>query len=261
MPEEAPETAEYPITNQDAMPAHSPDLLTLLDQKSRMVKSEINCVQIGTVQSFDPTTQTASVSINLSRIVDGSVKAYPVLAQVPVIILQGGLGALTFPIASGDPCLVFFCDRNIDSWVTTGLVSAPESERVHDLSDGIALVGIRSPLNLITSYLSNGVHAWHGASKDAALSLEEGVKAQLEHKTAKLTLIDQQEASLIQGENGVKVEDKIAIHVGIATLKAALDALCSAISGGGVDSSTHRIDASTQAAIAAAQALIDGVLK
>lgn len=255
-----PEQPEFPITKQDQLPAHTPDLAALLDAKLRSVKSEINCAQIGTIQSFDPATQTANVSLNFMRIVEKSVKQYPVLINIPVLVMQGGSGAITFPIAAGDPCLVLFCDRNIDSWVTSGLVSPPESERVHDLSDGIAVVGIRPLSSPISGYASNGVHSWHGTEKEAKLSLEASVKAQLEHKTARVTLIDEQEASLIQGSNGIKVEEKIDVHVGSATLKQALDSLCTALLNW-VDTHNDTPNAATITAINNAKTLIDGILK
>lgn len=257
---ETPKTPEYPITRQDQEPAYIPDLAALLDKHGRDLKAQINCVQVGTIQNFDPDKQRASVSLNFFRIVEKTVKPYPIMVDVPVVVLTGGAGALTFPINAGDQCLVFFCDRNMDSWAVTGLLSPPESERVHDLSDGIALVGIRPIQNPILSYESNGVHLYHGDDKDAKLSLEAAVKAQLLHKTARCTLIDGQEATLTQGSNEVSVQDKISLKVGSQTLKLLMDQLCDVLTNW-VDTRGDTPNSATLTAIANLKTAMDGFLK
>jgi hypothetical protein len=52
------------------------------------------------------------------------------------------------PIQSGDTCLVLFCDRDLDNWFESGQITTLNSNRVHDLSDGVALVGIRHKQNV-----------------------------------------------------------------------------------------------------------------
>jgi len=69
-----------------------------------------------------------------------------------VFILSGGTGHLTFPIASGDPCLVLFNDRDLDLWWSTGNTAIPNSDRAHDLSDGLILVGFRNQTNPISPF-------------------------------------------------------------------------------------------------------------
>ncbi len=132
-----------------------PDLCLILDQESDLIKSEINCVSLGTIQTFYPDSQTADISLNYKRVsLYGTTPPvdYQLLVKCPVVVLNGGGGCLTFPIASGDSCLVLFCDREIDTWFTNSGVNAPQSARVHDLNDGIALVGIRNALNPISDY-------------------------------------------------------------------------------------------------------------
>jgi hypothetical protein len=68
----------------------------------------------------------------------------PVLVDVPIIYPGGGGFIMTFPIAAGDDCLVIFADRCIDSWWQSGGIQNPAELRLHDLSDGFALVGPRS---------------------------------------------------------------------------------------------------------------------
>jgi len=103
-----------------------------------------------TIQSLYTDTKTNKKSwINL-----------PLLLDV-IVVLQGG-GGMTFttPISAGDECLVVFASRCIDAWWQNGSTNAagtiqpsPQSElRMHDLSDGFAIVGLRSNPRVLTNY-------------------------------------------------------------------------------------------------------------
>ena len=51
---------------------------------------------------------------------------------------------MTFPIKTGDECLVVFACRAIDVWWQSGGVQPPAETRMHDLSDGFVIpVGVR----------------------------------------------------------------------------------------------------------------------
>jgi len=126
-------------------PTTEPDLYDLLMRFKRETMYATNCAQVGTIESYNSTNNTASVSINIKRrLVNDEIVDYPVLADLPVFILSGGGASITLPISKGDTCLVIFNDRNIDSWWYTGVSTAPDNNRCHSISDGIALVGIRS---------------------------------------------------------------------------------------------------------------------
>lgn len=66
------------------------------------------------------------------------------LVDVPVVFMGGGAGVLTFPIAAGDEALVIFASRCIDGWWQNGGVQIPPEIRMHDPSDGFAIIGPRS---------------------------------------------------------------------------------------------------------------------
>lgn len=76
----------------------------------------------------------------------------PTLVDVPIVWPGGGGCTLTFPIKPGDECWVIFGSRCIDAWwqqgpgtaEATGDIVVPPFERMHDLSDGVAYVGLRS---------------------------------------------------------------------------------------------------------------------
>ena len=143
----------------------NPSLNDFIDARIRLAMASMNCVSIGTIQSFDSVLQQATVSLNYKRIIkDGAmaannidtvdvIKEYPLLMKCPVVFLRGGSFRLTFPVAKGDTCLVFFSDRDIDVWAETGVVDAPpNSERMHSFSDAIVLVGISSKANPLADF-------------------------------------------------------------------------------------------------------------
>ena len=138
-----------------------PNLMDLLNIFKKQMFFDLNCHHIATIQSFDPEKQTVSATINykksyLRRDADGIYKTvlldYPILLDCPAVILGGGNAALTMPIAKGDQCLMLFNDRDIDNWFQSGQVGAVASARAHSMSDGFALVGVRSLANPLTDY-------------------------------------------------------------------------------------------------------------
>lgn len=68
----------------------------------------------------------------------------PVLINCPVLWQGGGGVTATFPIKANDECLVIFGQRCIDSWWQQGGIQNQAELRLHSISDGFALVGVRS---------------------------------------------------------------------------------------------------------------------
>ena len=112
-------------------------------------QAQIQTAMPGIIQSYNAEAQTCTVQPAIKGRVeypDGSVKSVPLplLVDVPVKFPSGGGFTLTFPVAPGDECLVIFASRCIDAWWQSGGVQEPLATRMHDLSDGFALVGPRS---------------------------------------------------------------------------------------------------------------------
>jgi len=159
----------------------NPELVDVLDVFKREIFFSLNCHAIGTIQSFDAASQTCKATINYAKTVvqtavngkNQSVpKAYPILVNVPVINLFGGPSGITFPIAKGDTCMILFNDKDMDNWFISGDVNAETvSKRSHSLSDGVALVGIRSKRNALTNYDPTKSVWFHGSAK-VSLSAE-----------------------------------------------------------------------------------------
>lgn len=126
-------------------PTANPQMADLINKAKSDVLYNLNAVQLGTIESYDKTKNTASISINFKRqLPTGDVLAYPLLVDCPVFILSGGDCDISMPITKGDQCIILFNDRDIDNWHYSGKVDVPSSARAHSLSDGMALVGVRN---------------------------------------------------------------------------------------------------------------------
>lgn len=142
---------------------NDPTLSDLLDLLKKEIFLNLNCCHVGTVQQFNPSTQTVYATINYTKTyfqlnsVTGLYNpvqvAYPTLINCPLFILRGGPVSLTFPINQGDECLLLFNDRDIDNWYANGTQTQPvASQRLHAFNDAFALVGVRSTPNQLTTY-------------------------------------------------------------------------------------------------------------
>lgn len=152
-------------TNSPQAPVPTPDLSAFIDLALRNALLNTNCHLLGTIQNFDAATQTATIGINQKLSLAGVLKDYPPLVKVPVFVLGGGDRVVTFPVRQGDTCLVLFNDRDFDNWFETGNITTPNSQRFHDLSDGLALVGFRCLANPVDNYSAADVEVRNGQSK------------------------------------------------------------------------------------------------
>lgn len=152
----------------------------LLDIAKRQAALAINCTKVGIIRAFNPATQRADVEIAYKQVKDvmedGTkvYQDYPIIRELPVIVLFGGIDVLTMPITVGDNCLVFFNDSDIDQWAVNGNGKVPTTSRMHDISDGFALVGVRPLSNAINNYLANGIRLSHGGG-NAQIDLTENL--------------------------------------------------------------------------------------
>lgn len=76
----------------------------------------------------------------------------PMLVDVPMVFPTAGGYSITFPVAIGDECLVVFASRCIDGWWQSGGVQEAMEFRMHDLSDGFAIIGTRSQARKVTAW-------------------------------------------------------------------------------------------------------------
>ena len=206
-----------------------PDLRETLTRAMRESALDINCVSVATVQLFDASKQMITATLNYVRVVrdnqgNETLVKYQPLIQCPVMILQGGAGGVTMPIAAGDPCIILFADRDIDNWIQYGTLNgAPNSMRLHDMNDAIAICGINPLSKSISSYLTDGVKIFNGTSF-------------------------------------ITIRNKISLSVGGNKLITALDNLCTALSSW-VDTHGDTPNPATVTAINNVKTLLDGILE
>ncbi|AXF77910.1 phage baseplate assembly protein V [Erwinia tracheiphila] len=133
----------------------------LLDTLHHALSSQLRVAMPGIIQSFDAETVTCTVQPAIKGVIsdqNGSTQsvALPLLVDVPVVFPRGGGVTLTFPVATGDECLVVFADRCIDFWWQNGGVQESVDPRQHDLSDAFALPGPQSQKQKIGAISSSG---------------------------------------------------------------------------------------------------------
>lgn len=117
------------------------------------------CTSIpGHILAFNPDTQTAQVQIGIVRIEVGGVERTPSpLITVPVYFCGGADFSIEYEINPGDEGVIFFSQRCIDGWKTTGGVAKNPIMRFHDMSDAVFLPGIRSQPKVLPSFENNGI--------------------------------------------------------------------------------------------------------
>lgn len=82
--------------------------------------------------------------------------AYPQLLSCPVFTVQGGGVGAVMPVAVNDECYVLFSDRALDGWYANGSAVPLPSRRMHDINDGVVVVGLNSLQNpLLTPLAAN----------------------------------------------------------------------------------------------------------
>lgn len=166
------------------------------------------------VQSYDADKQTieAQPTIRERTIeLNGIVKyvQYPLLINVPILFQQVGGYIISFPIKKGDECLVIFSDLSIDNWWLKGNVQNPVEIRRHDLSDGIAIFGLKNQEKLSlekTKPSENCLSLLNTETGNAIEISEEGIKF---NTTKYTTTIDSIVARLNNHEERIAALEEI----------------------------------------------------
>lgn len=133
--------------------------VTLNDATKAVVNYRLNNLHTalpGSIISYDFSTQKASIQPLLNKVWTAGSNStpandnaanklttpMPVLNNVPVIFPRSGGAGLTFPVNSGDTCLLIFVERSMDLWKSVGGQVSPDDNRKFDLSDAVAIMGL-----------------------------------------------------------------------------------------------------------------------
>lgn len=132
------------------MPSETPDLGEIIAELMAATLGRIETTIPARVVSYDSATQTVTAKPSVSgRYQDSETGelvpyALPTVANVPVWFPAGAGGSLTFPLAPDDDVLLICASRSLDEWKSSGAAECvPQDTRRHDLTDAIALPGLR----------------------------------------------------------------------------------------------------------------------
>jgi hypothetical protein len=119
-------------TDADAVVAYVEDVLR-----------RVNTALPGRIDSYDPSSGKATVQPLLrEKYADGDVVDLPIIPNVPVVFPRTAAASITLPVARGDGVLLLFCQRSMDTWLSSGGIANPDDIRMHSLSDAIAIPGL-----------------------------------------------------------------------------------------------------------------------
>lgn len=191
------------MSSPNTGPLVPPDLRSLFDSERRTSLVNCNKIQIGVIESYDAAKQSATVQLVNQRVVGNSpmvgsaippnptVYPYPLLVDVPVWMFSGGSAFIGMPISKGDPCIVFFNDRDLDPWWTNGTTGAPpNSARIHSLADGMALVGVRPATTPLADLPTDGDHVTFGNKTVTVIEILEAMVATMSATIAACSSLD-----------------------------------------------------------------------
>ena len=138
------------------LPEHMALPEMVLDKALKNLNYDIRVSMPGIIQSFDSSTQTVTVQLaikeKLSINGNTSWQSIPLLVDVPIVVPKAGSFVITVPPTKGDECIVLFQDCCLDAWWQSGGTQNQVELRRHDLSDGVAILGVWSQPNVISNY-------------------------------------------------------------------------------------------------------------
>lgn len=182
------------------------------------------------IMSYDANTRTITAQPAIQRVfTDGEGISGPMnlppCVDVPVIFPGSGAYEITFPINEGDECLLLFSERCIDSWFVSGEPNVPADYRQHDLSDAIAIVGLKS-LNKATPTDNAGMNIGNATNKiaitddDISITIKDSNHITITEESIDLSLNTKAGASRF-----TIAQDKISANINGAILSLNKDGL------------------------------------
>lgn len=171
----------------------------------------------GIIQAVDLEKQTVSVQPAIQGVLtdaDGNSKNVdlPMLVDVPLMWQKGGGFVTTIPVEPGDEVLVVFASRCIDAWWESGAVSAQSEFRMHDLSDGFALLAPTSQKLRVNNVSSSSLQIRNTAG-DTYLEIDRTGKIKVK-ATSSVTI----DATAISIKGSVSIDGSVVQSGGAFTI-------------------------------------------
>jgi len=123
-------------------------LSDIINSALTVALSDVHTICIASITAVNEKTINCKPVIN--RVVKDSDVELPEFVEVPPIFMKGGSSYTAHPIAVGDYCLILITERCFDKWWNGQDFQRPLEMRMHDYSDGFALVGINNLAGLIS---------------------------------------------------------------------------------------------------------------
>lgn len=121
------------------------DLDSIIEKHIKDNQREMNTFIPAVVTKYDPETQTVDVqpSINVVVYSPPSEIELPELQGIPLIYPRSKNSYIHIPIEVGDNIGVIFSQRSLANWKEKGGSNiSTTSSRMHDIADGVAIVGL-----------------------------------------------------------------------------------------------------------------------
>lgn len=130
------------------------DLMSVLKLSLDSFGQDLNCVRVGIIQEFIYKEQIVRAKIASQRLInvnkDGSQTTED-YAEIYAKLCYASPFHL-FPPKVGDECVLLFNDREMESWWVNGSANQRAYNRMHDLTDCIAICGLRSQPKLVNIF-------------------------------------------------------------------------------------------------------------
>ena len=121
----------------------TPELTDLILTAIRANQVELNTCMPGLVEKYNSETQKAIVKLSFKRMTStGDFITRASVEDVPIVFPRIGGKGVVFPIAKGDPVMVIFSQRSLDTWLSEGGEIDLSDTRLHNINDAIAVPGL-----------------------------------------------------------------------------------------------------------------------
>jgi hypothetical protein len=203
----------------------------VVDALLYMVLERISGIRVGAVTAYDQAQRTATVQTVRRRKIWGKPTDQPPLLGVPVGWWRFGGMVLAGEVEAGDTVLLLTCEREVWPWYASGQAHDPQSERMHDATDTIALPWISALTRAITARQPGTL--WIGREDASA-----GITITMGPLPGTTTVEGTGPGSIALGSDAVlgvaRVTDPVAVaSPALQTLKDALDGWVPAANDGG----------------------------
>ena len=122
----------------------SPQLTDLILAAIRANQVELNTCMPAIVEEYDAATQKATVRLAFKRLRADTKElvSRALVGDVPIVFPRIGGRGVVFPIAQGDPVMIIFSQRSLDTWLSNGGEIDLRDTRLHNVNDAIAVPGL-----------------------------------------------------------------------------------------------------------------------